>query len=352
MGRLDVLDWQRGLLAISVMFYHLSSWYITSLDSGSLLGRLGIYSVSMFFVLSGLSMALVYKSFLIDIKSSIKFFTRRIFRILPLLWLSIGLVIFVVGKSFSVEKIILNLTLSFGFIAPSEYINTGAWSIGNELVYYSLTPFIFMIFNRNVLLGNAFLIFTMLVGAWFSHYKLDPKLSLATQWNTYINPFNNFYFYVSGIAIVYNFSSFNFRQTHVLTIFFASALLLTFYPVDGNQINIATGGARVALSIASILMVLSAYKAVIELPKAINYILTSIGLATYSIYLLHPIVSEIISIKIINTHSLGNLEKVMVFSMATILLSIMVYHVIEKPCIKLGKLITQGGAVPSPARRV
>lgn len=341
MGRLDVLDWQRGLLAISVMFYHLSSWYITPLDSGSLLGRLGMYSVSMFFVLSGLSMALVYKSFFIDIKSAMKFFTRRIFRILPLLWLSIGLVIFVAGKSFSVEKIILNLTLLFGFIAPGEYINTGAWSIGNELVYYSLTPLIILLFNRGVLFGNIFFVFTILIGAWFSHYKLDPALPLATQWNTYINPFNNFYFYVSGIAIVYNFSSFNFRSTHTLTIFLASAFLLALYPVDGNQINIATGGARIALSIASILMVLSAYKSVIELPRAINYVLTSIGLATYSIYLLHPIVSEIIAIKIINTYSFDSLEKVMIFSIATILFSIMVYHVIEKPCIKLGKLITK-----------
>lgn len=341
MERLDVLDWQRGLLAISVMFYHLYSWYIAPLDSGSLLGRLGIYSVSMFFVLSGLSMALVYKSFFIDIKSAMKFFTRRVFRILPLLWLSIGLVVFVIGKSFSVEKIILNLTLLFGFISPGEYINTGAWSIGNELVYYSLTPFIIMLFNRDVFFGNIFLAFTILIGAWFSHYKLDPELPLSTQWNTYINPFNNFYFYVSGVAIAYNLSSFNFRSIHISTISLASVLLFMFYPADGNQIKIATGGARIALSIASILIVISAYKSVIELPRAINYILTSIGLATYSIYLLHPIVSEMIAIKTINTYSFDSLEKVIIFSIATILFSIMVYHIIEKPCIKLGKLITK-----------
>ncbi|HOY69302.1 MAG TPA: hypothetical protein PLZ85_00405 [Methylotenera sp.] len=57
MGRLDSLDWLRGLLAFSIMIYHLTSWEISPLESSHLLGRLGIYGVSMFFLLSGLSMA-------------------------------------------------------------------------------------------------------------------------------------------------------------------------------------------------------------------------------------------------------------------------------------------------------
>ncbi len=48
--RLDSLDGLRGILAFAIMLYHLRGWQLGSLDSSSLLGRLGIYAVSMFFV--------------------------------------------------------------------------------------------------------------------------------------------------------------------------------------------------------------------------------------------------------------------------------------------------------------
>jgi peptidoglycan/LPS O-acetylase OafA/YrhL len=50
--RIEALDWLRGLMAVSIMLYHLTIWYIVALDSSSVLGRLGIYGVSVFFVLS------------------------------------------------------------------------------------------------------------------------------------------------------------------------------------------------------------------------------------------------------------------------------------------------------------
>ena len=69
-NRIESLDWLRGLMAIAIMFYHLTSWHISPLDSSNILGRLGIYGVSVFFVLSGLSMAVVYSSFIVDVKTA------------------------------------------------------------------------------------------------------------------------------------------------------------------------------------------------------------------------------------------------------------------------------------------
>ena len=341
MNRLDALDWQRGFLALSVMFYHLCSAYITPLDSSFLLGRLGIYAVSMFFVLSGLSMALVYREYLTNISSSVKFFIRRVFRILPLLWLAIGLVIFVLGKEVSFEKIVLNATLLFSFIDRGEYINSGAWSIGNEMVYYALTPMIIIIYNRSVMYGNALLFLSILVGLWFSHYALDAKVSLSSQWLVYINPLNNLFFYVSGIAIVYNFRAVKFKSVNIALMLFMSFLFFLFYPAGGDQINIATGNSRVVFSIASILMVLAVYKTALEIPKAMNYIFTSVGLATYSIYLLHPIINGIVHIKIKEGSVSSGFEYVISVALLTILISMIVYHFLEKPFIKLGRLVTR-----------
>jgi exopolysaccharide production protein ExoZ len=134
-GRNEPLDWLRGLLAAAIMLYHLVA--------SSLLGRLGVYGVSMFFVLSGLSIALVYHRFIIDGATAGRFFVRRVFRIWPLLWLAVIAVAVaraLQGREVNWSQIALNLTTLFGFISPSDYINTGAWSIGNEMVYYALTP--------------------------------------------------------------------------------------------------------------------------------------------------------------------------------------------------------------------
>ncbi len=85
-SRIETLDWLRGLMALSIMFYHLTYWIVSPLDSSNPLGRLGVYGVSIFFVLSGLSMAIVYNVYIKSIRASINFYVRRIFRIWPLLW--------------------------------------------------------------------------------------------------------------------------------------------------------------------------------------------------------------------------------------------------------------------------
>nr|WP_279290178.1 hypothetical protein [Clostridium cibarium] len=69
------------------MAYHLYYWRVAPLNADSCLGRLGIYAVSIFFILSGLSMAIVYNGFINSIKTSFVFLVRRIFRIWPLLWI-------------------------------------------------------------------------------------------------------------------------------------------------------------------------------------------------------------------------------------------------------------------------
>ena len=122
--RIEGLDWLRGFMALSIMFYHLSDMTLTKnnpLDSGSVLGRLGIYGVSVFFVLSGLSIALVYHSFINSSSSAVKFFTRRIFRIWPLLWVACLLKILysqylVANATYSWQTVFINFTTLFGFV--------------------------------------------------------------------------------------------------------------------------------------------------------------------------------------------------------------------------------------------
>jgi peptidoglycan/LPS O-acetylase OafA/YrhL len=67
-------------MALSIMLYHFSGQH----DAATPLGRLGVYGVSIFFILSGLSMAIAYDRYVMDFRSSVTFFIRRMFRIWPL----------------------------------------------------------------------------------------------------------------------------------------------------------------------------------------------------------------------------------------------------------------------------
>ena len=172
-NRIKSLDFLRGMMAISIMIYHLTSWLFNRQDSSTLLGRLGVYGVSIFFILSGLTMAIVYSNYIKDAKTCVNFYIRRLFRILPLLWICSFATIIIRGKNPGLDVLILNLTASFGFVSPGTYIVTGAWSIGNEMVYYAMTPIIIHIFNKSKIYGNIITLITLALTIYFSFFILN-----------------------------------------------------------------------------------------------------------------------------------------------------------------------------------
>lgn len=114
--RLHNLDYLRGIAASVIMIYHLSSWVFGRHDVGSFLGKSGVYGVSIFYILSGLTLFYVYyESLKNEVVSVIKFFVKRIFRIFPLLWIVTFLGVFYVGKVPNFLDLLLNLTGLFGF---------------------------------------------------------------------------------------------------------------------------------------------------------------------------------------------------------------------------------------------
>jgi peptidoglycan/LPS O-acetylase OafA/YrhL len=334
--RIETLDWLRGLMALSIMLYHLSSWVIAPLNIDTILGRLGIYGVSIFFILSGLSMAIVYNSYIKDFTTSIIFFIRRIFRIWPLLWI-VCILIFMqqyTTGTHSWKLLFVNVTTLFGFIKPTAYIATGAWSIGNEMVYYAFTPIIVYLYNKKNILGNLFLIICTAIGMLFAFYFLDSKIVLSNQWSLYVNPFNNLFLYVIGISIYYNFKDVSIKQNINILILLITTALFCFLPFHGDQILIVSGFGRIIFVVLSTTIVFCFYKLRIKLPLFISSILESLGLATYGIYLIHPVVYMFI-LKIENDFIYFSL-----ISIVTIISSIISYKFFEIKFINLGKKVT------------
>ena len=346
-SRIETLDWLRGLMAIAIMLYHLTYWIIFPIDASNPLGRLGIYGVSIFFVLSGLSMSIVYNTYFKTVRTFFVFFARRLFRIWPLFWVVSFLAILpqiIKTGVFSWKFFIINSTTLFGFIDPTAYIPTGAWSIGNEMVYYVLTPFIFLLFNYKKWLGNVFFAFTTGVGLYFAFALLDPYLTLTEQWAIYVNPFNNFFLYVMGIFIYYNFKDINIKPKFNLLLLLSAVLFFSLLPFEGDSMIIVSGVGRIVFVVISFFIVLSFYKLEITLPTFLNTTLETFGIATYGVYLIHPIVYSYLKVLLEKLNIYSSFSIFTSTVLLTIVFSILSYNLFEKRLIIIGKKLTSSKA--------
>jgi exopolysaccharide production protein ExoZ len=94
-------------------------------------------------------------------------------------------------------KLFLNLSGLFAIYKWDETFSSGVWSIGNELSFYLPFPiFIGFICQRNVILFS--LLFSLLF-VYFTFKVENWEASL--QWKIYINPLNQFIYFLLGILI-------------------------------------------------------------------------------------------------------------------------------------------------------
>lgn len=194
-------------MAVAVMFYHYVDWSLGS--TSGLVAKLGIYAVSVFYILSGLSLTLAYRDRLATWTDLGVYGLKRLFRIAPLFWLattatlSIALARSVVnGTTFTLDawRLLANYSLTFGFFAPDAYYATGAWSIGNEIVFYAAFPLALWLFRRS-LTRSILAAVALLFLAVFAFGLISPAKSLSEQWALYVNPLNQIPFFLAGMLI-------------------------------------------------------------------------------------------------------------------------------------------------------
>lgn len=334
--RIDGLDYLRGLMALGIMIYHYNAWIFGVSDSSSPLSRLGIYGVSTFYVLSGLTLFLVYSDKL-NFKNLNKYFIKRVFRIYPLLWISILMSIFLLNKAYETKKLVLNFSGAFGFVAHNEYISAGAWSIGNELVFYVLFPLVVFL-SRKIKFGIwiSFAV-SVIIGLFFAFYTLDDSQPLIDQWKIYIHPMNQLFLFVGGILIGSLWKGYKKNGLIGLALLLVSALLFIYWPVSGDRILLITDFNRIIFAICAFLFT-TAFLLFPDLKVSIiSPSLKILGQISYSIYLIHPIVFWYMA-KFINRKDM-QLGFFAISIVITILISLMVYYFIEKQFILLGKRI-------------
>jgi exopolysaccharide production protein ExoZ len=345
MNRLHTLDYLRGLAAFGIMMFHYLSWTIGEFDSAHFMGRVGIYGVAIFYVLSGLTLHHVYEHNLIGTITQLgDFFKRRILRIHPLLILATVISIFTVdGGLTSFGDILLNITGLFGFVDWSGGIAIGAWSIGNELVFYCFLPVFVLLHQRS---KPLFIVFCLLIAGiyfYFAYSLIDPTLTFANtqQRLYYFNPLNQVFLFLAGYLLGVIFEKRMLSHWTIFLLLLVGGVAFVFYPVTGPRLNLVADHARVVFTASCILICLGFYKYTGPVPSAISRPLKTLGEISYSVYMLHPIIHYLVRIPIdyIRQNFFAVPEYVRFFSAIafTLVLSYVVYNRFEKYFIRLGK---------------
>jgi len=309
------IDWLRGILALLIVTYHYSSWQQLFIpDSNSILSRIAIYGVSLFFIISGFSLGYTYlKKFnQLTLKKIKSFYFKRIARIYPLYWLIIFLSLIIGYRHIkdigSIENFFLQISLTFDFF-NYDGLTPGSWSIGVEIIMYTIFPFIIFFTNLSTKANLSVTIFIyifiivilMYISSYHAPYQYHNLSFFKTQYfSSYVHFFiNHLYFFLFGIlfALVYiNYKSHWYTRIHfyITSIIFVSALLILFlYKLDGNALGlIIIHKERVIFSLitfAIFIFFLSLNSYIKLISVRINKLLSFLGDISYTIYLIHPL---------------------------------------------------------------
>ena len=294
--RLHGLDYLRGLSAFGIMLYHCYSWTLGTQPASSLLGRIGIYGVATFYILSGITLGYVYQSTLQpNISNLWTFYKRRIYRIFPLLWLA-TLASIVLSKHVpSIIDLFLNLTGLFGLFKWNTYFATGAWSIGNELTFYLVFPIAIFLY-RYIRIGFGLLLVTALgLFIYFAYQLLNQGLPLAGQWHTYTNPLNQVLLFLAGFTISTLINPSKSKLSFCLSAMILGGLLFWLIPVQGNAIQLVTDNNRLLFGIACLLICGGFFRTTYA-TSWLEKLLAQLGQSSYSLYLLHPIIYAVVKV--------------------------------------------------------
>jgi exopolysaccharide production protein ExoZ len=288
-ARLYQIDQLRGLAACGIMLFHFVSFRFGELPSESILGRIGIYGVSIFYVISGIALGHVYGE--TQQKNGFpyrSFFVKRYFRLMPLFILATVATVVLSKKTYPVSDVLLNVTGLFALFDYDGGIATGAWSIGNEWVFYLMLPTLLAMWSHPNRVWRRFLCaMTILCTILFA---FAPATSLASYWNIYIHPLNQCVFFIAGSAFGY----FKWHQRLIdwkTPLIGAAALVcFMFLPITGDRIGLVTGTNRLILTSSVLLIALAWYRMNIRFWSPLENLLVKLGDWSYSIYMLHPLV--------------------------------------------------------------
>jgi peptidoglycan/LPS O-acetylase OafA/YrhL len=141
-GNLASLDVLRGVAIISVLLGH--AWPSALPAPKSLTLFFGQFGIILFFTLSGFLMDRTFA----EHPRILPFAIRRLFRILPMYWISI-LLIFALERGWTLRDVIANAIFATGPLHVARMSGV-YWTLYIEVFFYATVPFVFFAGRRAI----------------------------------------------------------------------------------------------------------------------------------------------------------------------------------------------------------
>jgi exopolysaccharide production protein ExoZ len=323
------VDCARGLLAMSVMAYH----YL-HLEGVAHVERVAYYAVYAFFVVSGFALFLRYNHDLKTADSVRRYLARRFFRIAPLFYFAIILHVLLVGpEAAQGYKLIWSASLLFGFANPgNSSLLMGGWSIGIEVVFYLLLPFIVWTLRSTAALTLA-TVGALVFSAAFVNLTLQGQQSFdAMLWGTYTQPAAFFGYFMAGILLAKLFMAFPTKGRFWPVLVLVGAIVPFLLVEAAHPVDLLVGWRGLVFTAATIAFTGGAIY--LREPKGYARDLAgAIGALSYPIYLLHPLAYLAVGkLGIASTW-----PRLLIATCLTILLSLAVLRLVETPARAFGR---------------
>lgn len=327
------IDGIRGIAVISVILFHLG--YLQN----------GYLGVDIFFVISGyLITSIVFREVNENNFSILKFYERRIRRILPLVFFTtltaflLGLFLMlpddlenlcqsIFASNLSANNILMYITSSDYWAVNNDYkplMHT--WSLGVEEQFYLLYPIIFFVFKNN---KKKFIFPLLVILTSISLFLFFTSNDYSLKF--YFLQFRFFELSIGGICAIYFAKnkiniSLPCSQYFLYSLLFFIVFLLFFKTITSNDVKLIL----VTIFSAGVLVLGefhyqndTFYKKVLT-----NRLLVGVGKISFSLYMWHQIIFAFARYCLIEEMTVSYALLLIVL---VIVLSISTYYFIEKP---------------------
>jgi len=320
-NNLKNLDLLRSIAIMLVVISHIPIKFPYFLPY-ELLGLLGvmIFFVHTSFVLMKSLNSIDYKK---KFELFFKFYIQRIFRIYPLSIFAV-LIFFTISyhflNSFNLKDFLSNIFLIQN-ITQSSSNPPVLWSLPYEVQMYLFLPLIFFFTRNNIKKIITLYIFTIIIVLIFKNFDKNKS---------YYDLIHFFPCFLTGV-ISYALFRKNYKKisiTYLITYLLISIILFPFLFTKNISKNLLSTIFCLPLSI------LISFTQEIRF-KIINSITKNIAKYSYCIYLFH-----LLAIKIFIDWQIKNWFKIPIIITAMVVFCYIIYNLIEKPGIKLGKKLS------------
>ncbi len=343
-GRIEALDGLRGLMALAVVVYHLSAWtrvFGSATRASSAVAALGVYSVEGFFVISGFCFFQLYGSIRFDARDLGRFHVRRFFRIAPLYYFALALHLLLnsaLWPSVDLQRLLENVTLTFGFFHPNHALVTGGWSIGIEYVFYMVFPLLAWSTRvRGAVYVWLVVAFALALPYFFHHVGAATQ---AQKFHVYVRPLSHAFLFLAGGAIVDLRRRTQLRLAPLVVYAGLLALLtlaLSHQALVVDHVDLLEGTTRLSGVGASVLAVLLCACTREGRSRGLEGFVW-LGEHSYALYLLHPFTQWLTQRAL--AAGAGRVGAFALGLASSLLLAALAHRVIERPCMSLGRRVS------------